>query len=88
MIVCLLQQGLNLGETRATLGCGKGRIVGIRKELRNPSLKAKKNKAAHHAVTEEQKEAIKHHLRSYETEDGFSCSHRRQRKYFTREGLT
>ena len=42
MIVCLLQQGLTLREIRAVLGCGKNRILRIRRELRDPSLKKKR----------------------------------------------
>ena len=88
MIVCLLQQGLTLREIRAVLGCGKNRILRIRRELRDPSLKKKKKKPVYYHVTEEQKEEIKRHLRTYETEYGFSCSHRRQRKYLVAEGIT
>ena len=88
MIVCLLQQQLSYRQIRAVLGCGKGRIKRVRDTLKNPVLKNKLRKTPHHAATEEQKGDIKRHLRTYETEDGFSCSHRRQRKYFVIQGLT
>ena len=88
MIVCLLQQSLTLREIRQVLGCGKGRIVRIRKGLRDPSLRHRVRKPTYHAVTEEQKEEIKRHLRTYQTEDGFSCSHRRQRKYLVLQDIT
>ena len=88
MIVCLLQQQLTHREIRAVFGCGKDRIRRIRDKLRDPIGRLKIRKAPHHAATEEQKKEIKRFIRTYDTEDGFSCSHRRQRKYLLIEGLT
>lgn len=88
MIVCLLQQNLTQREIRAVFGCGKGRVRRVREALRNPQQFLKPREAPYHAATDEQKEEIKRFIRTYETEDGFSCSHRRQRKYLIAEGLT
>ena len=76
MIVCLLQQQLTHREIRAVLGCGKGRIRRVRDALRDPLSKLKKRKAPYHAATDEEKDEIKRFIRTYETEDGFSCCHR------------
>ena len=75
-------------EIRAVFGCGKGRVRRVREALRNPQRFLKPREAPYHAATKEQKEEIKRFIRTYETEDGFSCSHRRQRKYLIAEGLT
>ena len=88
MIICLLQQKLTHREIRAVFGCGKGRIRRIRDSLRDPLGRLKVRKAPHHAATGEQKDEIKRFIRTYDTEDGFSCSHRRQRKYLLVEGLS
>ena len=88
MIICLLQQNLSHRQIRAVLGCGKGRIRRICKELRNSKRKNKQKKTPSDAATVEHKEKINRHLRTYDTEDGYSCSHRRMRKYFVVQGLT
>ena len=88
MIVCLIQQELTMREIRAVFGCGKGRIKLIREKLRNPSKFASQKKPPHHAASRLEKEEIKRFIRSYDTEDGFSCSHRMQRKYLVLQGLT
>ena len=88
MIVCLIQQQLTQREIRAVFGCGKGRIRRVRASLRNPERNTKEKKPPHHAATDLEKEEIKRFIRTYETEDGFSCSHRRQQKYLVLQGLT
>ena len=87
MIRSLLSQNLSPREIRMTLGCGIFRIRRIKKLQQNPNKTFPKS-TPHHAVTELQKDAIKDHIASYETEDGFPCAHRRPRKYFVQEGLT
>ena len=83
MIISLLQLNLTGLEIRAVLGCGGSRIA----RLRHPQVAPKKFKPKH-ACTEEDLKRISDHIETYQLEDGFACAHRRQKKYFTEQGLT
>jgi len=47
-----------------------------------------KNRVAGHAVLEEDITRMINHIKTFETDDGFPCVHRRPRRYFKEEGLT
>ena len=89
LIVCLLQQNVSQRQIKALFPkLGTSRILRIRKVMDNPELAKKPRPPPSHALTPSQKEAIKTHISEFDTEDGFPCSHRRARTYFTQEGLT
>ena len=63
------------------------RITKIRNLMRQPHQQRRIRKPPPHAVKAEELEDLKTHLLTFETEDGFPCSHRRPRKYFVKQGL-
>ena len=87
LIMSLIQRSLSNIEIRATVGCGYSRINRIRKLMADPQRKKIVRKPPPHAVTEKQLNNLKNHIKSYETEDGFACAHRRARKFFVKQGL-
>ena len=74
MIMSLLQQNLLNCVIRAVYGCGNFRINRIRKVMKNPALLEQKRKRPVHAVDDIDIDALKAHLASFETEDGFLCA--------------
>ena len=88
MIMSLLRLELSKRMIIAVFSCGSSRVMRIKREMMDPQVKKRVRKPPYHAVTETQKLAIKEHINSYETEDGFPCAHRRPRKYFVKQGLT
>lgn len=88
LVMGLLQQNLTNGEIRTLHNFGNSRINRIRKLMANPSLIESKRPRPVHAVSNEDLAHLKHHLASFDTEDGYPCAHRRPRKFFVKEGLT
>ena len=88
MIMTLLLQNLSFLEIRATFGCGNSRIMKIKKIMENPSLLELKRQTPKHAISNDDLDALKTHLSSFDTEDGYPFAHRRPRKFFIQQGLT
>ena len=88
MIMSLLQQNMSFDEIRAMFKCGNSRIKRIQDIMDDPTLLDKKRPTPKHAIKKEDLTALKEHLSSYETEDGFPCAHRRAGKIFIVQGLT
>ena len=88
MIMALLQQNLSFDEIRAVFSCGNSRIKRVRDIMEDPTILDKKRPTPKHALSKEDLAALKVHLLTYETGDGFPCAHRRARKFFIIQGLT
>ena len=88
VIMGLLQRNLSNLEIRSFHKFGNSRINRIRRLLKNPDLLLRKRPRPVHAVTTSDRENLRAHLATYETEDGFPCAHRRPRKFFVRQGVT
>ena len=76
LIMGLLQQNLTNNEIRAVHKFGNSRINRIRKLMANPSLLKSKRPRPVHAVTNEDLDNLRHHLETFDTEDGYPCAHR------------
>ena len=87
MIMALLQQNLSFDEIRAVFSCGNSRIKRVRDIMEDPTILDKKRPTPKHALSKEDHAALKEHLSTYETEDGFPCAHRRARKFFCHPGF-
>ena len=86
IVMGLLQQGFKQREIVQVLGCGTSKVQRVREKMKNPNV-CKVRAAPWHAITVKQTEAIKTHIASYDTEDGYPCAHRRPKSYFIRQGL-
>ena len=84
----LLQQNLSNLEIRQLFQCGNSRISKVRKIMEQPALLNNPRPKPHHAVVQDDLDALERHLMTFETEDGFPCAHRRLRKFFIVQGLT
>ena len=87
LIMSLIQRNLSNRVIRTTFGCGTSRIMRIRLLMTQPEQSKVIRKPPIHAVTAEELEDLKQHLLTFETEDGYPCSHRRLRKFFVKQGL-
>ena len=88
LIMACLQENLSFDAIRSVFGCGNSRIKRVRDIMENPSLLDKKRPTPKHAIINDDIMALKNHISTYETEDGYPCAHRRPRKFFIIEGLT
>ena len=88
LIMSLIQQNMSFDEVRAMFKCGNSRIKRVRDIMEDPTVLDKKRPTPKHALKKDDITALKEHLSSYETEDGFPCAHRRARKFFIVKGLT
>ena len=88
ILVAMCQQNLTNREIRSIFNVGHHRIERVRKLVKNPKLLDKKAKPPIHALSTEDINRLKEHLATWETEDGFPCSHRRPQKYFVQSGVT
>ena len=88
MIINMIQRNLSQIEIKTMFRCGGYRILRLQKVLANPELLKKKRRVPKHAVSDDDLEALKAHLGTFDTEDGFPCAHRRPRKFFIQQGLT
>ena len=88
LIMSLIQQNMSFDEIRAMFKCGNSRIKRVRDIMEDPTVLDKKRPTPKHALKKDDITALKEHLSTYETEDGFPCAHRRARKFFIVQGLT
>jgi hypothetical protein len=88
-IVSLINLNFSNREIRGLVGVGGSRTGRVRKELADPTLRAKKlqPKIPSHAFNDEDKSRVKDQIASWNArlEDGFACSHRRQMRHFIEE---
>ncbi|KAJ1387815.1 hypothetical protein B484DRAFT_303779, partial [Ochromonadaceae sp. CCMP2298] len=92
IILTLLRQGLSQIEIRAVLPVGGSRVFRLQQALKDPNYSALPSRRVRgstwHALTADEKEAIRAESQYWELEDGFPCAHRRPRQFFGEEGLT
>ena len=84
MIAAFLGKGLSEVQIRSFLPVGGHKVQRIRNELKDPSLREKRNmpRVPSHAVSDEDIERLVEQAKEWDLEDGFACSHRRIKRYF------
>ncbi|XP_078732831.1 uncharacterized protein LOC144947479 isoform X1 [Lampetra fluviatilis] len=91
IVLQMLQQGLSERVIRAIIPVGGSRIHRLRKVLENgiETLHTRRPpKVPHHALADDDLDAIKENANTWEIEDDFPCSHRRPRQYFVEPNIT
>ena len=82
MIILFIELGYSNRELKQLFKVGGYRLDRIRKELKDPTLRAKKlaAKVPWHAFTDEDKHFVKNQILTWNSrlEDGLPCAHRRQ----------
>ena len=91
-LLSFLQLNYSQIELRAMFGIGGSRATRLQAELKDPALRQKKlhPHTPKHAFSDVEKEYLKKHILTWnpKLEDGFPRQHRRQKRFFTEEGIT
>ena len=76
MIAAFLGKGLSEVQIRSFLPVGGHKVQRIRNELKDPSLREKRNmpRVPSHAVSDEDIERLVEQAKEWDLEDGFACS--------------
>jgi len=91
MVASLITQGYSEIEIRSFLGIGGYRFCRIKSELSNPLLREQKQSRVYipkHALSKADMERIIAVQNGWKVENGFPCSHRRLRRFFTEEKVS
>jgi transposase len=92
MIIAFMKQGFSDIEIRSLFKVGGSRVKRVKAQFSDTELRAQRmaRKTPIHAFSDEDKQRVFDQIESWnvDLEDGFPCSHRRQMRYFIKEGVT